>query len=117
MRKSTSYKQRLSLKRHLEDLPDDEWVYWCMDDKYPIKLDESKANEVVDFVQSIDDTNIINVCFHYVRKIKDSAEKMQRENRGLQINFKNLRYIEHTSYKNNWLHQFFNLPSESNRNN
>ena len=101
----------------MEDLPDDEWVYWCMDDKYPIKLDESKANEVVDFVQSIDDTNIINVCFHYVRKIKDSAEKMQRENRGLQINFKNLRYIEHTSYKNNWLHQFFNLPSESNRNN
>ena len=23
----------------LDGLPDDEWIYWCIDDKYPVALD------------------------------------------------------------------------------
>jgi hypothetical protein len=94
-----------------KDLDDDEWVFWSIDDKYPVKLNESKANQVLDFVCSIKDTNVINVCLHFFGQIKGSSQKMQKENRGIQINFKNLKYIEHNSFRHGWLHQFFRVKA------
>ncbi len=92
-----------------KDLQDNEWVYWCIDDKYPIKIDESKANQIVAFIDSIDDPQIVNVCFHFVRSIRSSALNLQNNNKGLSVSFDNLRFIEHNSYINNWLHQFFRV--------
>src|SRR5207249_11495979 len=31
----------------LADLPDEEWVYWCSDDKYPIRLVIDKIRELM----------------------------------------------------------------------
>ena len=92
-----------------QDLDDNEWVYWCIDDKYPIKLDEEKVNQVVNFVDSINDPKIINVCFHFVREIERSANSIQREGSGMELRFEGLRFIEHKSFINNWLHQFFRV--------
>ena len=93
------------------DLNDNDWVYWCIDDKYPIDIDPQKAQQVFDFVQSIQDPNIINTCFHFVRGIRNSAEYMQREKIGLNLFFDNLKFIEHNGYINHWLHQFFRVKA------
>lgn len=92
-----------------KDLEDNEWVYWCIDDKYPIKIDEAKANQVVAFIDSIDDPQIVNVCFHFVRSIRNSALCLKNNNKGVSVSFDNLRFIEHNAYTNNWLHQFFRV--------
>ena len=94
-----------------QDLDDNEWVYWCIDDKYPIHIEEHKANKVFNFVKSISDPNIINVSFHFVRQIKSSANRMQREGSGREVRFEGLRFIEHKSFINNWLHQFFRVKA------
>jgi hypothetical protein len=36
--------------RLLEDLPDEEWIYWCIDDKYPIRLDPSHERSMYELV-------------------------------------------------------------------
>jgi hypothetical protein len=94
-----------------QDLDDNEWVYWCIDDKYPINIQERKANKVFDFVTSISDPNIINVSFHFVREIESSANSIKKEGSGRELRFKGLRFIEHKSFTNNWLHQFFRVKA------
>jgi len=94
-----------------KDLDDNDWVYWCIDDRYLISIEEGEANQVLNFVESIKNPNIINVCFHFVRYIKDSANCIQREGSGVEIYFENLRFIQHKSFINNWLHQFFRVKA------
>jgi hypothetical protein len=52
----------------LEDLPDDEWIYWCMDDRYLIKVKEKALNDIYNFVQNNNDLNLISVNFLRSRK-------------------------------------------------
>ena len=30
----------------IEDMADDDWIYWCLDDKYPIALDLPKVKAI-----------------------------------------------------------------------
>lgn len=92
-----------------QDLDDHEWVYWCIDDKYLIDIDPAKANQTLEFVRSIKDPNIINVCFHFIRQIQATATQMEKSKTGLRLPFKDLTFIQHNSFKNNWLHQFFRV--------
>lgn len=92
-----------------QDLDDHEWVYWCIDDKYLIDINTEKANRTLEFVHSIQDPNIINVCFHFVRGIKATATQMEKSEAGLRLSFQNLTFIQHNCFRNNWLHQFFRV--------
>lgn len=98
-----------------KDLDDDEWVFWCIDDKYPIELNEQVANQVVEFVSSIKDTDIVSICFHFVRSIKDQSLKFRDhpdpDKRGEQIKFQDLNFLQHWRKNNNWLHQFFRVKA------
>ena len=94
-----------------KDLDGEEWVYWCIDDKYPIHLQEDEANKVLDFVRSVEDPRIISVGFHPVRNIKESSDSIQKMGFGIQMFFSGLKFIEHKSFSNNWLHQFFRVKA------
>lgn len=89
----------------INDLDDTEWVYWCIDDKYLINIDEIKANMVREFVDQIQDPNITGVCFQFVRWIKKTIQP------GDVINFNGLTFLQHKSKYNNWLHQFYRVGS------
>ena len=91
-----------------KDLPDEEWVYWCIDDKYPIELMEKKCNQVVDLVNKIEDKDIVNVTFNFVREVVSSSEEMKLHPK---ISYNNLTFIQHASFTNNWLHQFFRVSA------
>jgi hypothetical protein len=34
----------------LDGLDDGAWVYWCIDDRYPIEIDQSAMQAVLDFI-------------------------------------------------------------------
>jgi len=42
-----------------DDLDDNEWIYWCIDDNYMISINEDEANTTHNFVQSVDDDHSI----------------------------------------------------------
>jgi hypothetical protein len=87
----------------LQDLDDMEWVYWCIDDKYLISIDEVKANMVREFVEQTQDPGITGVSFQFVRWIEKTAQPASA------VNYKGLTFLQHTSKHNNWLHQFYRV--------
>lgn len=108
---NTEIKFKETFHELTQDLDDNEWVYWCIDDKYLINIEEYKANKVFNFVKSISDPDIISVSFHFVREIKNSANFIQRNSSGMEVRYDGLRFIEHKSFINNWLHQFFRVKA------
>ena len=36
-----------------EDIEDDEWVYWCMDDRYPIGINKPHLVNIYDWIKSL----------------------------------------------------------------
>lgn len=47
----------------LKDFPDDERIDWCIDDKYPVRLDEAAANHTYEWVEGMTDPSIMSVSF------------------------------------------------------
>ena len=39
----------------LQDLDDREWIYWCIDDKYPVHIDVPAMQSVLDWIRDRDD--------------------------------------------------------------
>lgn len=46
----------------LEDVGDDEWVYWCIDDKYPIKIDIPKVEKIYHWISSQTEYDIAGIA-------------------------------------------------------
>lgn len=45
----------------LDDLPDDDWIYWCIDDKYPIHGEFGRFAEIAQWLPAIDDPAISGI--------------------------------------------------------
>ena len=56
----------------LADLPDEEWVYWCSDDKYPIRLVIDKIRELMR--QALEAADISGLLFCRTRVTLDQPE-------------------------------------------
>lgn len=52
----------------LEDLPDEEWIYWCIDDRYLMRIQEKEMNDIYDFVINNTDSSLLAVLFSRNRK-------------------------------------------------
>ncbi len=48
--------------RLLADLEDEEWVYWCADDKYPMELALDKVERVLSYAQGSPDVSGLMFC-------------------------------------------------------
>lgn len=53
----------------LSALDPDEWVYWCIDDKYLVSLKDGVANDVAEWIPTITDPLVAGVSFARVRKL------------------------------------------------
>ena len=88
----------------LEGLDDDAWVYWCIDDKYPMWLDRVAADGVVQAVRTVNDAAICGLSFARARKLFDPAHvSADRLRIGRQT------FLRRTSYSQIWLHQFLRV--------
>ena len=88
----------------LEGLADDAWVYWCIDDKYPMWLDRIAADGVVQAVRTVSDPAVCGLSFARARKLFDPAHVSAE-----QLRIGRQTFLRRTSYSQIWLHQFLRV--------
>jgi hypothetical protein len=96
----------------LRDLPDEEWIFWCMDDKYIIRIWEEEANDIYDFVIKNNEPNLLVVNF--MRRRSDGYFKTNKHIReGIKILTPNGQILRETSLETSlpdlWSHQFIRV--------
>ncbi len=111
--------KRVSLIRNtvltlLEDLPDNEWIYWSMDDRYLIKIKEKEVNDVYNFIINNDDLNLVSVAF--LRPSHGGFLKSDKFlKKDLNIYTKNKQILRELTLSNSlkyvWFHQFIRVKT------
>jgi hypothetical protein len=86
----------------LKDIPDEEWIYWCIDDKYPEQLDVPALSNIYRGIISKDDKSFDAILFSS-RKFKKNSIVNQAQKI---VDVNNQVYFRRKGYGNLWLHQF-----------
>ncbi len=55
----------------LEDIHDDQWIYWCMDDRYLETIKEDELNNMYNWIYNIEDPKISGISFCRYRELID----------------------------------------------
>lgn len=88
----------------IEDLDDEEWIYWCIDDKYPIKFDLPAIKMLHQLILA----NRINDCsavlFCRARKMLNPSFLTDNV-----IRIVNEKLLERQHYHQIWIHQFLKV--------
>ena len=89
----------------LDDLDDEEMIYWCIDDKYPIKLDVRRIEAMLRWLSLEQASTVSGILFCRCRRMWDS-----RFLTGTVIadDVENV-YLERKGYEQIWLHQFLRV--------
>lgn len=89
-----------------DDLDENEWIYWCMDDRYPIKIDVPELKKMYDWVTSPKGNNLTSLMFI-------SAPYCWTPNRcyGRKYDIKtgDQRYVRRKDFMMIWNHQFMRV--------
>lgn len=81
----------------------EEWVYWCMDDRYPVGLDTERVSAINRWVTGMDDEAVSGILFTYPMS-KFTANYVDKHS-AISDREKN-RYVELIGYSHLWYHQF-----------
>ena len=85
----------------LEGLDDDEWIYWCMDDKYPIALELDRVKAVFTLTQDRSLDHVSSLLFCRAHKT------LTGENLFPEFYFFNdIQMYKRRAYYQIWIHQF-----------
>jgi hypothetical protein len=87
------------------DLHGEEWIYWCIDDKYPIVFDLPGVKDVLSFVEGMKTTDISGILFCRCRHMRGSRNLTRAKITDHQGNI----YLERKSYHQIWIHQFLRV--------
>lgn len=90
----------------LSDLDDDEWIYWCIDDKYPIALDLTRIQGAMDWLlRHSDECEVSGLLFCRCRSLLRSDNLTGHhltDRRGNVL-------LERRAYHQIWIHQFLRV--------
>lgn len=88
----------------LDDLGDDEWIYWCIDDKYPIALNLHRIKSIVELIPELpSDVSGILYC-----RCRNMLKKRYLTGKKFKDRFGN-SFLERKDYSQIWLHQFLRV--------
>ncbi len=90
----------------ISDLSDQEWVYWCIDDKYPIFLDVEIVSNLYKYIKSIENLESQGLMFCRCRKLL--FKHNLRTNSKIQIQ-PDISLVERKNYYQFWIHQFLRV--------
>jgi hypothetical protein len=89
----------------LQDLDGREWVYWCIDDKYPVLVDVPAIESVRNWILDRDDPAVDGVLCCRPRKLTKNKRLT-----GRQVQAGNgITLLERRNYKSIWIHQFLRV--------
>jgi hypothetical protein len=89
----------------IADLDDDEWIYWCVDDKYPIQLVLEKIRQFMTDLSHWDDISglLFCRCKALLRLPDETLYPKEWRNSFGDI------YLERTAWNQIWIHQFLKI--------
>jgi hypothetical protein len=87
----------------VDGIDENEWIYWCIDDKYLVWIDERKANEYYNWITTQRDQDIYGLCFHRAFNLWNNNIDPDKK---LKIGF-NRTLLQRRRWQNFWLHQFY----------
>lgn len=100
----------------IEDLNDNDWVYWCMDDRYPVKFDCKKIDALIPELNKTPMDGLSFASSMKDRSIRNSFLFKER------ISINGITYLRRKHYGTIWTHQFlrvkvlfdffFNMPDK-----
>lgn len=90
----------------LDDLDDREWIYWCIDDKFPLKINVDKAIDCHDWLIDTPDQEIDGAMFCRCRRLLEDENLMLEDTR---LTPGGVKYIRRRNYYQFWIHQFLRV--------
>lgn len=86
----------------LSGIHDDEWIFWCIDDKYPIRLDVVRIEQVMQWALRSEPDDCSGVLFCRARKLlrDEFLRDTPREDAHGNV------YLRRRDYSQIWVHQF-----------
>ncbi len=85
----------------LAGVDDEDWVYWCLDDKYVTRMNVSVARRVARALPQVA-PNVAGLSFARARSLMNPENLAPDES--IQIN--GMQFLRRNSYAQIWLHQF-----------
>ncbi|MDX1409276.1 MAG: hypothetical protein R3330_14115, partial [Saprospiraceae bacterium] len=89
----------------LEGLDDQEWVYWCIDDKYPASINVRAMQSVYNWIHDVDNPSVDGVLCCRPKKLM----KKKRLTGKRLVTDKGITLLERKNYKCIWIHQFLRV--------
>ena len=89
----------------LEGLDEQEWVYWCIDDKYPVNINVRAVQAVFKWVHEVNNPSVDGVLCCRPKKLmkqKRLTGKRLATDTGITL-------LERKNYKCIWIHQFLRV--------
>lgn len=100
---------RATVLRLLEDLDDNEWVFWCMDDRYPVTLKLEPCRQIFSWVQSVGDTTVAGILYVKWR------EWVQEINKPITTDCltspSGKKFFRRRNYRMIWMHQYIRVKA------
>lgn len=90
-----------TIRTLLSGLPDDEWVYWCIDDKYPVGLRVERIARIATALRECAPKRVNGVLFCRVRGMLDPINLD-----GERAEVAGERLLGRANYRQIWIHQF-----------
>ncbi len=84
----------------VSDLPDEEWVYWSIDDKYPIELNINELTNLYTLIKSGKMNEIDSIQFCHKKSPLPERNNQTFEDRNGNI------YFKKNDYRQFWIHRF-----------
>ncbi|WP_089688355.1 hypothetical protein [Catalinimonas alkaloidigena] len=85
----------------LQDLPDDEWIYWCIDDKYPVWLDVPAIRQLMNDM-ILPTVKSDGLLFCRCRSMLDGVGLRRERLKAVSGQV----YLRRKNYEQIWIHQF-----------
>jgi hypothetical protein len=93
----------------IEDMNDNDWILWCMDDYYPIELNTHKIAEIYNWINNIDDHTVSNILYTYEMSDWQYTQNNIMPKKYMIKDNNNNKYYRIRNYKMIWFHQFMRV--------
>jgi len=93
----------------LEGFDDQQWVYWCIDEKYPIALATDVLDQIAGLIQKddsvLDGVDGLLCCRTHSHLVHNGPSYQQ----GRRVNLAGQDFFRRTNFMHIWVHQFLRV--------